>query len=164
MENQQGIMVVGTIQSLLDEATKVKVTISSGTFETKPTLVVKPVSYILEGRVVKAFDIYFEINGQKVQPLKPVVVSIPIAPLTKDGLIVYHEKVNKELEVINHVVIKDNVEFTAIDFSIYLITSTPDKTTELPDTGDSTLIFTSIGAITILLGVYLVLRKKREDN
>ena len=149
---------------LYDEATKVKVTISLGTFETKPKLVVKPVSYILKGRVVKAFDIYFEINGQKVQPLKPVVVSIPIAPLTKDGLIVYHEKVNKELEVINHVVLKDNVEFTAIDFSIYLITSTPDKKTELPDTGDSTLIFTSIGAITILLGAYLILRKKREDN
>lgn len=157
-------MVVGTIQSLLDEATKVKVTISSGTFETKPTLVVKPVSYILEGRVVKAFDIYFEINGQKVQPLKAVVVSIPIAPLTKDGLIVYHEKDNKELELINYVVLKDNVEFTAIDFSIYLITSTPDKKTELPDTGDSTLIFTTIGAITILLGAYLILRKKREDN
>lgn len=35
---------------------------------------------------------------------------------------------------------------------------------ELPDTGDSTLLLTSLGILTTLLGAYIIFRKKREDN
>ena len=78
---------------------------------------------IADKKNVSAFDISLYSNNQKVQPKKPVKVSLPLGSHDKDSLAVYHLKADGQSEPVKAQVENGRVIFTADSFSIYLLTS-----------------------------------------
>ena len=78
---------------------------------------------IADKKNVSAFDISLYSNNQKVQPKKPVKVSLPLGSHDKDSLAVYHLKAGGQSEPVKAQVENGRVIFTADSFSIYLLTS-----------------------------------------
>ena len=78
---------------------------------------------IADKKNVSALDISLYSNNQKVQPKKPVKVSLPLGSHDKDSLAVYHLKADGQSELVKAQVENGRVIFTADSFSIYLLTS-----------------------------------------
>jgi len=147
--------------TLVDEATKISVVIPIAAFDKKPLLVVKKVSYPVEGFNTYAYDISFTIDGVKVQPKTKVTLSIPILDLKTERLYLLHEKSNKKLENLKYTLVGRNVEIETKDFSIYILASGAGT---LPAAGSSSVTLIYAIGIAMLLGGVLFLKRQLKVN
>lgn len=148
---------------LEDKATGIKVYAEAGTFDEKVQLVVKKVERSIANREVEAYDIYFVVDGVKVQPLKPVRVVIPTNNLNTTGLEVLHELETNKFEKVTYKLVNKTVEFSALDFSVYALSATKGK--DLPSTGQETAIaYLVVGGAVMLVGLWFILKKNKDDD
>lgn len=157
----KGLVESEKFYTLVDEATKISVVIPIAAFEKKPVLVVKKVSYPIEGFDTYAYDISFMIDGVKVQPKVALTLSIPVLNLKTDKLYLLHEKSNKKLENLKYKLVGKNVEVETKDFSVYVLAS---GSGTLPAAGTSSTTLIYLLGITMLLGGILFLRRPNKES
>lgn len=146
---------------IIDPETGIRVEIPWDAFSCEVLFHVDIVERTTPNKLTEAYDIYFtcKSTGQRVVPVKAVTITIPFRIVNTTNLEVFHEEADMSRTPVPFSNTQKTATFTATDFSVYILTS--DKPAGLPNTGQGSELFSTLGMIVVGFG--LILLKKKED-
>ena len=123
-----------TVEGLLESGTELKVEAVSGEEAKKmEEKVAKMTAKNKEVAGIQAFDISLIKDGKEVQPKVPLQLTLPVPENFGKDILVFHEKANGELEVIESKLEGKTVTLTAESFSNYILASFKAVEEDKPD-------------------------------
>lgn len=123
-----------TVEGLLESGTELKVEAVSGEEEKKiEEKVAKMTAKNKEVAGIQAFDISLIKDGKEVQSKVPLQLTLPVPENFGKDILVFHEKANGELEVIESKLEGKTVTLTAESFSNYILASFKAVEEDKPD-------------------------------